>query len=614
MKKHLILPLLALAAWANPVQAQYVPTNADIDAHGTTTAMANVTVNTGTDVMRGSKGSFIQTMVWDGGGNVRLSWSVNEVPTGSLLATLPSGTTSLSDPDVAMSYMGNNLYADVVYIATNSNASPATSQTYLDIYLWNGTAFVQQGSPRPLGLAGIAAYTGPGAPLPKGNRIHSNPNIDANISGKVGIVWQETSTETATVTVYSPTYGPNGIPPYPNGYSFNMTTTFADSYVLDCNIDGTGFYCSYPYRGSHVVRGIGPNTTASNPNILFNQSLTPDVAVSPLGVVSFCYISASADPTALPVTAGKSLVVKQYGRDCTVFNSNVGGTYSWAIPNTLGVPRMAATASLASSDDLDVELVMAWSDSPCTNSGPRNYYEIRNWGKSAGSWRPNYTTVSIPTVSTQNGYDAVAPAVAFLSDQTNPYQYVVAWSGLNYPSTGNGYDVWSRTLKAGSVIPGVDYSRVNFTDTNTQGIVSVAARHAASPTASAFLWRDASVPRLAYRYSTVLPGSNQHNRPAANPTQPTGSNILQAYPNPFSTDVQIRLSLHAGETVRSLQVTDLSGRVLDTLPVDSQAKASTEASAPATYTWHARRGLLSGSYLVRVVTSERTETLSLSKP
>ncbi|MDB5233607.1 MAG: hypothetical protein JWR44_600 [Hymenobacter sp.] len=560
-------------------------------------------------------------MVWDktpGGGSnqVYLSWSVNR-GSGSTGSTLISTAVNnfpayLSDPDVTMAFFNGGLYASVVYLAQDATVAPAnaTVQTYLDVYKWTGTSFVRLssfngGNPMPLGIAFIPAAGG----LPSSNRIHSSANIDANAAGKVGIVWQETTTELAEIRVISPSY------PGPTGYSFNQATTFAESYVLDCNIDGSGFIlgCSPLARGALATRATGFFTTANNPPILFNQSLSPDVAVSPNGVLSFCYIGASANPTSVPVTSGTRLVLKQYSRDCNTFNSSFG-TYSWDASGTSGVPRIAATPHPGDPYGLDVEIVMAWNSGACLeNIGSRSYYEIRNWGRSAGTYRPLPTTVSLPLVATDNGYPALTPVVAFSSGQGTTYtdEYVVAWAGLNYPKYSDSYDVWSTTLIAGVVQNANSYSRANYDLAGNQNIPSVAGRYSGTPKSMAYLFNDTNVPQLSYRYSPVQAGNGALNRTAPGGTNAGGSSgptrVLDAYPNPSASAVEFNLHLRRGETVQQLTVVDLLGRVLDEVSIPAGQ------AAESVINWQPKQALPTGSYVVKLVTNQRTENITIDR-
>ena len=212
--------LLACLAWLHPVIAQvyYTPSSADLVAPGSTTTTADGTGNTGTDFIN-ANGTTYQVMVWDKvGTQCILSWKESNGPGGSTIIGAPyvgpgqTVQTKISDPDVTLALYNGGLFAAVVYLAKDESLGVnATVQTYLDIYQWNGSSFVRYagfngGFPKALGVAGISNAYG------TANRIHSSPNIDANADGKVGIVWQETSTESAEIRVVSPSY------PSPAGY------------------------------------------------------------------------------------------------------------------------------------------------------------------------------------------------------------------------------------------------------------------------------------------------------------------------------------------------------------------------------------------------------------
>ena len=344
---------------------------------------------------------------------------------------------------------------------------------------------------------------------------------------------------------------------------------------------------------------------------MFNQSLNPDVAVAPSGIVSFCYISASANSTSIPVTAGTRLVVKQYSRVCTFFNASFGNS-SWDATGTTGVPRMAATARTG-GNDLDVEIVMSWQGSACLDGiGPRTYYQIRNWGRSTGVFREGPTNVSLPTVATQNGYKVEKPVVAFCGGKPTIYsdRYVVAWEGVDYPKNSAGPDVWSTTLIAGT-LQGSDYSRVNNTAGGTQGIPSVAGRYSGVDKSMAYLFWDSSVPQLSYRYATVQAGVGGLNRTAADPSGGAGSTgparVIDAYPNPSTSAIDFNPHLRAGEVVQQLSVADMMGRTLEKVAVPNSQTPDQVVN------WQPKRPLPEGSYVVKLVTNQRTENIIINR-
>ncbi len=586
-------------------QTYFPPATPDTDALTSPVKTAQTGVlNTGTDLIK-SATERLQAMVWDNGtGKVTLSTLINAGSNPFAFAIVvpiaPQVYTSVSDPDVALAFYQGQLYADVVYLAsyttTVNSVTTTYTRTFFDSYRWDNAnkRFDQSTLVRnPLGVATVANLPGFSG-LSSIPRLHSSPNIDANSAGIVGLVWQEKSTETAQITVLSPSYSGTSAPPYPNGYTYiSEGLVFAESYLAPANANGTLLFptCG-SWRGSLIsfpqAYTATPTPALNNAPILFNQTLKPDVAVGSDGRWWVAYLVSAATQGEPPVTAGLNLVLRKVDFDC---NSITGTYYSqaWQSGVTLNPPRVAASPDPARPDD--VEVVQAWAGTPCQEGfGTRYYYEVRNWGRSGGAFRPNYSLVSQVQVTGTSGRPAYDPVVAFYgSESTFSGTYVVAWTGENYPANANGQDVWSRSLNAGVPLT-PDYSRVNYaspTNANpigNQRTPSVAARYSGTSNAAAYCWADDNTSTVCYRYSTLAAGSGALNRPAADGG--TGSTAparrLEAFPNPFGGSVEFRVSLRPGEAVQSIQVTDLSGRVLDTVPTAAGTAARPTGTAENT--------------------------------
>ena len=594
-----------------PAPAQttyYPPVKQDLAAQTFPVSTAQTGVlNTGTDLIRLSPTEVLQAMVWDNGsGVVTLSTVINSSSNKAAFTvnppTSPRPYTSVSNPDVAMAYYNGQLYADVVYLASYQVPTGTTTTTntraFFDSYRWNSATKQFDASTRvrqPLGVETVSNLPGFNGP-PDIPRLHSSPNIDANANGQVGIVWQEKSTETAQVTILSPSYSGTSNPPYPNGYTYLMEgLVFADSYVLPATADGTGYLGCSNWRGNLIsmpkLYNPNPTPTSNNPPIFNTQTLLPDVAVCADGYLWVSYLVSSATQGEPPVTAGLNLVVRKvFFKGCDLVDTSL--SKAWQEGVTLNPPRLATGPDLAGAND--VEVVQAWAGGACEEGyGSRSYYEIHNWGGSGGVFRPDFNLVSQVQVKGINGLRATEPVVAFYgTDASTPLNgdYVVAWTGLNYPANASEADVWSRSLKAG-VPQAPGYSRVNYASPDNtkpvgaQRTPSVAARFSGAKNGVAFAWADEPTSTVRYRYSTLPAGSGQLNRPAAGgPTGDTGSAAparrLEAFPNPFGSSVEFRVRLQPGEAVQSIQVTDLSGRVLDTVPTAAGAASTSEYTPP----------------------------------
>ena len=115
-----------------------------------------------------------------------------------------------------------------------------------------------------------------------------------------------------------------------------------------------------------------------------------------------------------------------------------------------------------------------------------------------------------------------------------------------------------------------------------------------------------SFPRLRPQRSPRIVGT-EPLRPGPG-TGPTSSSprLLQAYPNPSESVVTVELQLHEGETVRQLSIVDQLGRQVESLPLTGEGQRQT-------LTWTPRPHLPSGTYVLRLVTSERTANTVINR-
>ena len=288
---------LALGSTGGALAQTFYPvTGADIPAPGSTGAAAAMT-NTGTDVITYSDiftsprtaqptpgtaqapaagppqtATTLQVMVWDKGSSssMTLAWRFNGgggANEGSIPMFGP-GNGTVSDPDVALARLANgSIWAGVVYTESVNGGNP---QTKYDRYLYGSGTFTRVGATQALGDAGF---------------VHSNPNIDVNLNGLIGVVWQQTQTYTASVSVTS-------LPPgLFSNFTYPQSITFDRSYLVQGTIDGTFLTC----ENNNGTQGV----LVSYPGMLYEQTVAPDVAVSEgtttSTVVSVSYIRRTAD-------------------------------------------------------------------------------------------------------------------------------------------------------------------------------------------------------------------------------------------------------------------------------------------------------------------------------
>lgn len=634
--------------------------------------------HTGTDIIQ-FDGHRYQLMTWDdaGSGRVYRSLSIDgAAPLASniLFIVPPVSGMTLSDPDVVMAVSTittpARLYANVVYVGSIGSIS----RTYYDAYVLTGSGttatFARVTSFNPIALG--ATTFGSVA-----NHIHSSPNIDANAIGQVAIAWQETYTDRGFVTTIFPSFTQTSL----------VRSVFAEVYAVAGHISGYLVNQCNGARGSRILAYNQQQT----PNVLYNASTKPDVAMSNAGKISIVFVNSFAytedvpaegtgptDPNYVPATTRVrnqfNLVVNQYSDLCNYLeptpsyisepgddddvqgehinlgdwgqNGLVNPPGEYPVDNVLGAvshhewndiegagnggasdgtPRIAAPNTSDPARDGDVEIVMDWTAAGCPAAiGPVRWREIRNWGKSynpattTSTFRPSYTTVSPPYVSNVTTTPTYLPVVAYYNTDYNlTCPYVVTWMAKSYPRNSDLFDIWGRTFIAG-VPQSNDFGRINGLGTadlnGNQSVPSVAARYSDGSNVSYHLFNDESgrqqlsFKRLDYEpggVGFVLPGGQ---RPVKRPAAPTGrAGTLQAYPNPFSNAVEFSLGLRPQEQVQQLVVTDMLGRVVE------QVKVTAEQAGNQHLTWQPKQRLADGTYQVRLMTNQRSETLRLNK-
>jgi uncharacterized cupredoxin-like copper-binding protein len=602
--KFLTLSLFVICFRAVAQPLTYAPLSTGFDRVPVSGAASSV-AHTGTDIIYTAEGQHLQVMVWDNlsTSQSQLGWALDNVSINTISISSPISGASVSDPDVVMSYYSGSLYADVVYLVTPSGGTP---RAYWDVYKWSKQlqSFSRiAGMPQALGMAG---------------RTHASPNIDSNDAGTARMVWQESSIEQATVTV-------NSSLSYSN-YTYSIPqVTFAQSYVLPARIDGV-MACS-TYRGVPVDSPAG----GANPPVLFSQNLNPDVAVGPSGITSITYINSFADPFSLPVQAHVKLVVRQLIVDTncgigivaeTAWDESTGGA-------SMGTPRIAASADPLFPQN--VEVVLDWKQWDCVEgAGQRLYQEIRIFGRSAAGFRASPVTASIPFTAGVNSDAVAGPVVTCLRFNTTAGNYFhVSWTHAKLPNTAtpsnsDGNDVWVRSYFENNTnvfAASIAYSRVNSDVSGNQQVPSIAGRYvqnvANGAARTAYFFFDEKNAQVAYKNSITLAGAGGGLARPANPAGSTslpapaevqaGQGLIQAFPNPFSTKVDFALNLRPQEQLQQLVVTDMLGRVVDTIELPANQALGKILQ------WQPKQRLGEGSYLVKLTTNQRVETLIINR-
>lgn len=152
------------------------------------------------------------------------------------------------------------------------------------------------------------------------------------------------------------------------------------------------------------------------------------------------------------------------------------------------------------------------------------------------------------------------------------------------------------------------HSRVNDFLEQHQFAPSIAGRHLKPRFGAVHLFVDSQQRQLSYRYSDQQAGQTGSGLRPAGAAAPA---LLQAHPNPTEGATRIQLQLQPGERVQSVTVTDLASRpVADLTPKRQTTDA--KAASTQTLTWNAG-AVPTGTYLIRAVTTKRTENFSITR-
>ncbi len=410
----------------NQAHAQFLVTNTDdVVAPGGTALRSNQ--NSGTDAIHVDD-QLLQVMTWDDrdAHEAVFSWAFAGT-TGSLRLQPPHGGKDIYDPDVTVSQLGGDVYAALAYIATDHD--DAAPRAYLEIFQWDGSSFNHHQGPTALGDLGNST-------LP---RTHAHPNIDSDDAGGLAVVWQESMTETLTLTFSSSYYG---------SWSEDVTLRFSDVFMFVGRIDGqANTDCSFEYPGATSRGGYRGSMVRAPPRTdrpsIFEQSSQPDVTIQG-EVISVAYMRRSyADNRLFNTDVATDLVAYQVrfaSWECNRSPFETIDHYAW--PSSVSNPRITGGVRRGENLGPDIEIAAGrYSSGSCPDY--RESSRILNFGKSDGAFRPEPTDV---TDGVQSVLTSVTPAISYINEDGH---YVVTWTGTDYPDVGVKEDVWSRLLLKG---------------------------------------------------------------------------------------------------------------------------------------------------------------------
>lgn len=269
-----------------------------------------------------------------------------------------------------------------------------------------------------------------------------------------------------------------------------------------------------------------------------------------------------------------------------------------------GTPRVACPSYYFTSsfNRRDLSIV-------CTVDNGAGVTEVINYTHHAASY-PIYhleknvvNTVSTGGLGNFTSCANSSPAISYVGKDIK-----VVWA-LNdcFGNFSNSDDIVSRQLNADGTSTFQAYSAVNFNLAGNQVSPSIDGKLTESLKAY-FGWYDEDLLSINYRQTAssglVLRKSTVNSLSAGTENEAKG---FKAFPNPMSSNSIFSIDLFDGEMVESLQIYDLSGRVIDQLAIEG---ISTNAFQME---WQPSPTVPSGVYLVRLVSNQRSESVRITK-
>lgn len=518
-------------------------------------------VNTGYDIFQVNPSRIVQVMVWDGA-NAAFSWDISG--TGGTIASIPANLF----PFISTADDYRNMTDMDVVVHSLNGISPLRGYAIVvgrktDGFIgWVRFDIVQIGSSITFNLV-----TGPNTYGTLGNsEFCSNPNIDVNNNGFVGICWSESRDLSVEY---------NFTPPIIPGGPFSLTIQRSDVFAAYGWIDGRSVYSI----GSPIRGVVNPNGDKINLHFapgLSEKNEFPDIAIkddtrnvtSILNDIIPSFITWSHTMWDMSNFVLHSDVKVQEviypGLLANVEHTlNTGTSRGYS-----GIPRIAARPLQLDPmmgpiiDNNDYQIVFSAEDINCTVTGSR----ILNWGRHNNGTINSATPVVITdlflpglTLGTTTAGKNHKPVVTYQNTNVsgNIGNYIVAWEHQRTGVTGiaappaNLRDIIATTLQNGSLAPTVN--NVSFVNrrcgsspgtTGNQFYPSIAGRYA---TTNGYNFYDLTSLYIAYKTSLVTPGSSSLGTPPgslrlSNEIENTNSTDLILSPNPTKSSLDVKLT------------------------------------------------------------------------
>lgn len=260
-------------------------------------------------------------------------------------------------------------------------------------------------------------------------------------------------------------------------------------------------------------------------------------------------------------------------------------------------PRIACPNLFNGADLMDVAVVCGHEMG--------NIYEIKSYVHDAATYGPNNffanTLNNGPGAMNLTTCAAKHPSLCYFLDRIQ-----LTWSQENCLGGIGGFtNVLARPLNFDGTTLLPDYQVLNFSQSGNHQYSSVGGKF--SRIYGFYTWTNPSSNQVKYKnpiaWSTSLRLSQNDSELESN----TVESQLAAFPNPFSNAIQFSFQLAPEEEALSMQVFDLSGKLVATLPVNTAQGSQLQLN------WQANSDLANGVYQARLLTSQRSEIVRVVK-
>lgn len=384
------------------------------------------------------------------------------------------------------------------------------------------------------------------------------------------VVITVTSTPTAVITATGPTA-------FCAGESVTLTATTGNSYLWSNG--ATSQSITVNSTGSFNVLVAFPggcSSTSANTQVTVNPS--PTVSVSPVGSQSLC----DGDSITLSATGGTSYMWSN-GATTADLVVTTAGTYSVIASNSFGCADTSAGVAVT---------VDALPNPGVTPAGPHQLCDgetvtLTAIGGNSYLWSSGETTSSI-TVSTSGNYAVTATNAANCSATTAPVSVTVNPIPVAaFTTTQNALDVDFTDQSTGGLLT----YWWNFGDGSSSTTANPSHTYSTSGNYTiTLIVTDAGCSDTVTQQLSVEGVGIAENLP-------TGLEINGIYPNPFSDELHIRLTVtNPGEM--EIELADLLGRVYRVMERQSVVPGDVNLD------WQTEEGFAQGVYVLRIQFAE----------